>query len=206
MINLPINIENFGFVEREKIKGKYLKNRCGRDFLYYALHYYYPKDFNPIKNNPREIESKNFFGFSIPAMFAWTQFQFLNLPKFLKSKDLALTINNIKIDSFKDFINSILFSKIKYDDAVKKVEQSVKDGKVVGLDMAIVFKGLLDHVIFVYGYDDDFFYVCDTLKVSYIEYEKVNDRGEQYFMKIPKNEIKKHWKRFSRVWEVEKVR
>lgn len=204
MINLPTNIKNFGFVEREKINQKYLLNRCGRDFLYYALHYYYPNDFNPSKNNPKIIESKKLFGFSIPAVFAWTQFQFLNLPKFLKSKSLSLKINNKQIDTFVDFLIAVLFSRIKYVEAVKKVEENVKRGNVVGLDIAMAFSGLLDHVLFVYGFDENYFYVCDTRKVPLIKYEKVEKNSEVYFMKISKLEVKKRWKRFSRIWLIEK--
>jgi len=41
--SLPTNLDKFGFVEREKKNGKLVKNRCGRDFLYYTLHYYFPQ-------------------------------------------------------------------------------------------------------------------------------------------------------------------
>ena len=106
--------QKFGFVEREKINRTFLKNRCGRDFLYYALHYYYPEDFNSHHNNPEEIEAKRLFGKSVPAVFAWSQLQFISLPKFLRSKSLSLKISNRQINSFKDFFNAILFSRITY--------------------------------------------------------------------------------------------
>jgi len=205
MINLPIDIKKFGFVEREKINGKFLKNRCGRDFLYYALHYYYPEVFNPSCNNPEEIESKRLFGKSIPALFAWTQLQFMYLPKFLKSKSLSLKINNQQINSFKDFFSAIIFSRITFEEGISKIEKGVREDKVIGIDIAMAFAGLLDHMLFVYGYDEDFYYVCDTRKVPLIKYVKVTETDDVYYMKISKKEIKKRWKKFSRIWEIEKI-
>ncbi len=204
MINLPTDIKKFGFVEREKKRGKFLKNKCGRDFLYYALHYFYPEDFNPKNNNPEEIDKKKLFGLSISAIFAWTQLQFVYVPKLLKSRYLSLKINNKKINSFIDFFVAIIFSRITYGDAVAKIEQKIREGKVIGLDIAMAFEGLLDHVFFVYGFDENFYYVCDTRKVPLIQYEKVSKDDDVYYMKISKEEVKKRWKKFSRVWEIER--
>jgi len=204
-MNLPTDIKKFGFVERETRNGHSLKNRCGRDFLYYALHYHYPNEFNPEHNNPEQIESKRFFGIPVPATFAWTQLQFIYLPKFLRSKSLSLEVNNNFINSFWDFFKAILFSRITYREALLKVEENIRSGDVVGIDIAMAFGGLLDHVLFVYGFDEDSLYVCDTRKVSIIEYEKVDKTDSVYYMKISKPEVKKRWKRFSRIWEVKKV-
>ena len=77
MRHLPINSTNFGFVDREKIKGKRVTNRCGRDFLYYVLHYFYPEQFNALYNNPLEIEQKKIFGFPVPSGLSFLQIQFL---------------------------------------------------------------------------------------------------------------------------------
>ena len=42
MRNLAINLETFGFIERERLSdGKIKIFRCGRDFLYYAFNYYF---------------------------------------------------------------------------------------------------------------------------------------------------------------------
>jgi len=205
MIHLPIDIKRFGFVEREKVNGTFLKNRCGRDFLYYALHYYYPEVFNPSCNNPEEIEEKRLFGKSVPAVFAWSQLQFISLPKFLRSKSLSLKISNRQINSFKDFFNAILFSRITYEKAVSKIEVGVREGRVIGIDIAMAFNGLLDHMLFVYGYDDEFYYVCDTRKVPMIQYKKVDKNSDVYYMKISKEEMRKRWKKFSRIWEIEKI-
>ena len=112
MNHLPINLDTFGFVQREKYDGVIVKNRCGRDFLYYALHYYYPNEFNPQINNPVDIEKRRLFGFLIHEWFAWTQLQFIDLHNFLESKSLKLVINNIEVKSFSKFIKTTLFSKI----------------------------------------------------------------------------------------------
>ncbi len=204
MPTIPLNLPNFGFVEREKVHGAYVKNRCGRDFLYYALHYYYPQEFNPEHNNPQIIESTGLFGISVPASLAWMQIQFMRLPKLLQSKGLSLTINDRHINSFTTFVRAMLCSRMTYSEATQRVEEGVQNGHAVGLDIAMAFGGLLDHVLFVYGFDDEFYYVFDTRKVPLISYEKVDETRDEYFMKISKTEVQKRWKRWSRVWEVVK--
>ena len=77
MTYLLININTFGFVHREKCKGVSVKYKCGRDFLYYALNYYVPSEFNQHINNPEQIEKKRLFGFSVPATLAWTMLPFI---------------------------------------------------------------------------------------------------------------------------------
>jgi hypothetical protein len=57
MKTLHIDIDQFGFVEREKSDSKSITNRCGRDFVYYGLHYYFPTKFNPQNLNPVAIEN-----------------------------------------------------------------------------------------------------------------------------------------------------
>ena len=84
---------------------------------------------------------------------------------------------------------------------MKLVENEIKKGEVVGLDIAMFFGGLLDHILFVYGYDKSYFYVFDTRKVPLIQYEKITN-DERFIMRISIDEVKKRWKRFSRVWEV----
>lgn len=82
-VTLSINLDRFGFVNREKSGGKILKNRCGRDFLYYALHYLFPETYNPNALNPEEIERRRLFGARVPSWLAWLQAQFIKLPSFL---------------------------------------------------------------------------------------------------------------------------
>ena len=204
MKTLPITLEEFGFVEREKFKGKTVKNRCGRDFLYYGLHYYLPQKFNDQELTPQGVENRGFFGFKLPSWFMGTMLQFVRMPKYLKQHSLGLFINTQKINSFKDFVSSILFSRISFSDAVSKVEEAINEGRVVGIDIGLKYGGLLDHVMFVYGYDVDAFYVCDTHQVPMLEYVKISE-GNKYFMKLSKKIVEKRWTRFGRVWELKKI-
>jgi len=197
------NLVEISFVEREKKNGKYLKNRCGRDFLYYSLNYIYPNEFNSKINNPVQIERKRLFGWKMPAVLAWTQLQFVHLPEFLKSKNLELSINKREINTYYDLFDAILYSRIKFDESIKIIENRIKENKIVGLDIPLKFKGLLDHVLFVYAFDDKYLYVCDTRKVSGLNYEKI--ASHNYFMKISRDEVKNKWNTFARVWKIDKI-
>ncbi len=205
MIHLPINLETFGFVQREKHKGLSVRNKCGRDFLYYALHYYLPERFNKSINNPEQIDYQNMFGANFKGksstFLAWTQLQFYKMPDFLRSLGLGLEINNVKVSGFFKLIQSLLFPWMKFDDAVALIQNRVKEGKVTGVDIALKYSGLLDHVMFVYGYDEDSLYVFDTHQIPSLEYIKLTD-NDNFYMKLPKSVIQKRWKRFSRVWMV----
>lgn len=204
MFHLPLDIEKFGFVQRETCGGLTIKNKCGRDFLYYSLHYLLPLQFNAHSNNPQEIEAKYYFGITVPAWLAWTQLQFYKMPSFLKSHSLELSINDVKITSPLVLAYSMLFSRVTYENAIRKIEDAVKSGLVSGVDLALRWQGLEDHVLFVYGYDEDNLYVFDTHKVPRLEYEKLTTNN-RFYMRLPKSVIRKRWKTFSRVWEVHKV-
>lgn len=201
MISLPVELDNVGFVEREKINGVTVKNKCGRDFLYYACNYYLPERFNGLSFSPVDIEHQGLFGLSLPAYLAWTQLQFYKLPRFLKENKLSLAINNKSISTFTDFVVAILFSRMSYEKAIKTIEQRVNSGYVVGVDVSLGFFGLLDHVMFVYGYDEDNLYILDTHDVPHLNYERMTE-DDRYFMKLSKKEILERWSIFSRVWEV----
>lgn len=204
MKHLPINLDTFGFVQRESNNGVTVKYKCGRDFLYYALSYYFPSKFNKNINNPEEIDKKSIFGIYVPASFAWTMFQFIRMPKFLTENKISLAINQKKITNYYSFINEMLFSRISHDKAVELIEKNIDNENAVGLDLALRFKGLEDHIMFVYGYDKDNFYIFDTNKVPRLEYEKITD-DERFVMKLPRSIVKSRWKTFSRVWEVSRL-
>ncbi|MEI6490785.1 MAG: hypothetical protein WCO16_03415 [bacterium] len=204
MEHLPLDINKFGFVQREICNGLTVKYKCGRDFLYYALHFLLPSKFNSETNNPQEIDRNHFFGLTVPVWLAWTQLQFYKMPTFLKRLSLELKINDVKVTNFLKFFYAMLFSRISYENALEKIEGNVKNGLVSGVDLALRWQGLEDHVLFVYGYDVENLYVFDTNKVPSLEYEKLTD-DERYYMKLPKSVVKKRWKTFSRVWEVYKV-
>ncbi len=201
---MPVELENISFVTREKVVGQSVKNRCGRDFIYYGLNYYLPQKFNNKTINPQEIEKERLFGLRLPSWLMWTQLQFLWLPSYLKENGLILFINNKKVYSYFSFVSSVLFSRINLNKAMEKVRSGIDEGSVVGIDIGLKYGGLLDHIVFVYGYDDEAFYVCDTHKVPMLEYEKIT-ADDKYFMKLPEGVIKKRWTRFGRVWELKRA-
>jgi hypothetical protein len=94
MKHLPINLDTFSFYSRETVNGKVLKNRCGRDFLYYALVYKRSGEHGSGKIEANHLEELGYFGVSVPAWLAWTQIQFIKTPEYLKTKKLQLKINN----------------------------------------------------------------------------------------------------------------
>lgn len=207
MINLPINLDTFNFVQREKHQGQIVKNKCGRDFLYYALHFFYPQSFNKTENNTAQIDKQRIFGLNFEGkssiFFAWTQLQFYKMPNFLKSLDLKLQINGIFISSFCKLIYALLFSRMSYEKAIKIVQDRIDSGGISGIDIAMKFGGLLDHIMFVYGYDEEYLYIFDTQQIPSLEYEKLTD-DKKFYMRFRKLDIKKRWKRWSRVWTVDK--
>lgn len=194
-LNKPIN--DFNFVEREKVNGKYISNKCGRDFLYFTLDFYNPKKYKYLLDLDKEL------GYKIPPIFAWSLMQFVNIGSFLNKNKLKLFINNKIIYGFKEFFDAITFSKISYKEAIKQIEDSIDSNIVSGVDVSIGFGGLLDHVIFVYGYDADNLYVLDTHIVKNLEYQKLHEK--YFFMRLPKQVIKDRWTRFSRIWRVETI-
>ena len=204
MKSLARSLDKFSFVEREKVDGKIIKNRCGRDFLYYGLHYYFPNKFNANNLDPVSIERNKFFGLRLSSWLMWTQLQFFRLPKYLRENNLKLFINDREINTFRNFFNAILFSRMKLADAMQKIEQAIDQERVVGIDIGLKYGGLLDHIIFVYGYDEEALYVCDTHKVPILEYTKLSN-DNRYYMKLAREVIKDKWTKFGRVWELKKI-
>lgn len=203
MVNLPLNPETFSFYTRESVKGKSISNKCGRDFLYYSLVYLFPEKYGEGKITPIEIERQKLFGIPVPSNLAWIQIQFWNVAKYFESIGLSLRINNRKINNFFDFVFAILFSRLSFERAIHSIEKHVRGGDVCGIDISIGQFGLLDHVMFVYGFDNENLYVIDSI-VAPIEYE-LHRRDGKLIMKLPKQIIKKRWTRFGRVWVVDKV-
>ena len=202
---LPINLNTFDFVEREFVNGKKVKNKCGRDFLYYSLHYYFPDKFNRNQNNPPMIDQNKIFGFPVNALFAWTMIQFFKVPTLFEELELSLSINGRQIRTFRNFITSMINPNQKSaEEAIKEVEKLIDKGVAVGIDISMSFWGLLNHVIFVYGYDANYLYVFDTRQVEGLEYEKITE-DDRYIMKISKDVIKKRWTHFGRVWVVNRI-
>lgn len=156
---LPLNLPIFGFVEREKAGNKTVGNRCGRDFLYYALNYYRPDVHNPTNGNPRDIERKSLFGLRVPGWLVWTFISFLKVPKYFSSLGLEIEINGKIVKSFPQFVHAALSRPPSIEVAMRMIEKSVDDGIVSGVDISVALGGLVDHVMFVYGYDEDNLYI-----------------------------------------------
>ena len=127
MNTLPIPLENIGFVERERRNGRAVTNRCGSDFLYYSLHYYFPSKFSPEDLNPLEIERRGLFGLRLPSWLMWTQLQFMRLPSYLANNGIRLVINGREITSFSALVAAIPFSRMRYKDAVQNIERAVDE-------------------------------------------------------------------------------
>jgi hypothetical protein len=204
MKTLPIALDTFGFVEREKKHGKPVIFRCGRDFLYYALTYYKPEVFNPRALCPTEIERKSVFGLRLPWWLMWSALQFTRVPNLLQQNGLYLTINGTTIQQYGNFFLAHAYpKKISPIEALTAVEKSVDAGVASAIDIDIGLCGLVDHVLFVYGYDDENLFVFDTQKLPGLEYEKQTREGDsRFFMKLPKDVVRARWTRWGRVWVV----
>lgn len=208
MKTLARSLDSIGFVEREREDGKQVPFKCGRDFLYYALNFYFPEKFNPSAIGPIEIDRQKLFGSPMPKHLAWTQLQFKDAPNFLKSLGLTLFINNREIRSYAGFMfgNALggFFSSMKFEGAMQEIERCVDANIACAVDMPVGKKWMLflDHVMFVYGYDDDNLYVFDTLSVPLVAYERMNT--DVHYYKLPKAVIRKNWSSLGRVWRIEK--
>jgi hypothetical protein len=200
MKTLSKQISSISFFEREKVNGVYVSNKCGRDFLYYALNYYCPDVYAVGVCDPVDIDRNRVFGWPVPSMLAWTQIQFFKVPALLRQYSLSLCINDIAITSFVVFFYAILFSRKEYPDAIADIEKCIDREVVCGIDISLGKAGLLDHVMFVYGYDEDNLYVCDTHHVARLEYERID--ASVFFFTLPKHIIQKRWTKFGRVWTV----
>src|SRR3989344_3906403 len=138
MRNLAINLETFGFIERERLSdGKIKIFRCGRDFLYYAFNYYYPEKFNPEINNPEKLEQSHAFGLPIPFWLYFTSLQFIYVPKFLAENNLKLLINDKQINSFFDFFIAMAKPiKISVVERIKQIENAIDNNFVSGINFS----------------------------------------------------------------------
>lgn len=153
------------------------------------------------------IDKNKIFGFPVKAMFAWTLLQFFKIPKLFKKLGLSLSIGGREIKTFRNFIMAIINPKKKLaQEAIEEIEKTINAGCLAGIDISINFwdLGLFDHVMFVYGYDEDNLYVFDTHQVLGLEYKKITE-DNRFIMKISKNEIKKRWTCFGRVWIINKI-
>lgn len=206
MKTLNANISDISFIKREcDKKGNTQRNRCGRDFIYYALNYYFKDKYNSTTNNPVELEVSHSLGLRLPWWLMWSQLQFLYLPGFMKREHLEFTINGKQIRSFFSLLSAISWpQKSNVQDRIREIEKAVDGGYASGIDISLGMGGLLDHVMFVYGYDEVNLYVFDSHQVPHLEYQKMTSDDKFYF-RLPKSIIAKRWTVFGRVWVVKMV-
>lgn len=200
MYSLSRPISDVPFVARESARGVVVGNKCGRDFLYYALHFLRPTESAVMVQSPCTLETRAMFGPPVPSWLAWTMIQFWRAPRYLRSIDLRWTINGVQIKSYWSLVRAIVTARLSYDDAMALVESRIQANQVVGIDISLGWGGLLDHVVFVYGYDAESLYVFDTHRVAALEYEPLI---ESYYFRLPKTIVKQRWTRFGRVWTLD---
>jgi hypothetical protein len=164
------------------------------------LAYYFPLKFGLGKLTAYDMEHKGHFGISVPASLAGLMVQFCRVPKYFKKLGLQIVINDYKVNSFFDFCWAIIFSRMAYEQAIINIEKMVDCNEATGVDIGVMYWGLANHVLFVYGYDDENLYVFETIRAP-IQYENIDTKYPN-LMKLPKTEIKKRWTRFGRVWNV----
>ena len=137
----------------------------------------------------------------------WSGLQFTNIPRLLKENSLRLEINGTAINHYGDFLHVFIFPKqISAQYAIDTIEAYVNKGDVSAIDISMGWFGLVDHVLFVYGYDDENLFVFDTHTLPALEYKKQTDKEDKrYIMKLPKSIVQKRWTRWGRVWRMVKI-
>lgn len=199
---LKIDLNRFDFVGREMVDGHMVKNRCGRDFLYYVLHFLYPDEYNFTKNNPVALERNHTLGYPVEATYVWTGLSLMNVPKLLKTLKKRLLINTVNTSSFPKLIKALWWPKrITYKEGVNIMEEEIRNGNPVGIDIGVAAKGLMDHVMFAYGFDEESIYVFDTHKVPQLSYQKIT-ADDRFIMCLPRTTVENGWTRFARIWVV----
>lgn len=193
-----ITLNSFPFFKREKRGGKLVSNQCGRDFLYYACSYLKLGMLNGL--SAEQITQHNIFGLFLHPYLAWTQLQFFRVPGIMARHGLVLSINRHEISSWWQFVCRTLFSRLDFTSAITSVRTAIANNHAVGIDISIGLGGLLDHVLFVYGYDEKGLLVFETTQ-TLLQYHCIDKEKGIYH--LPYTEIKKRWTRFGRVWCVE---
>ncbi|MDO8620127.1 MAG: hypothetical protein Q7R64_02150 [bacterium] len=211
MTQLPIQLERFGFVAREcDSDGRLKKNRCGRDALYYVLHYYFPDTFSPTKLCPEKIEKGRLFGFKIPDWFPFYSGTALGkVPEVLKRLGVTTFANTTLLKTRFDFFNTCLFRKKKervpFENAKQEIRMFLEKGTACVIDLPAPEVGpFMNHVLFVCGIDEAFLYIIDTWQLPCFEYEKVDAKAERYFMRFPLHAVENRWNKGGVLWVFEK--
>jgi hypothetical protein len=203
MNELKISLDDFSFIERESNKaGKVKTNRCLRDFLYYTLHFYYPKKFNNKELNAEKIEEQRLFGFKIKEGFSFGGGQYSKIVPFLNKNNLFLEINNKKITNLRDFIVAFFFKNFSYKKLIIFINENMESNTPVGIDVPIGF--VMDYVMFVYKIDDKGIYLIDSHKATKVPYVGISNKSNRFVMFMDFMEVKRIWNWRGLVWVVKK--
>jgi len=194
--HLNWRIDDIPVVARETDqRGRSIPFRCGRDFIFYALAFHR----KPVRH-PKDLESL-LRGTKVPSWLIFTMFHVKNVPKLLQQNGLQLVINGKAVSSWAQLVLRLAIPvSVSWETVEREVQQAMAANKAISIDISLGWWGLLDHVLFVYGEDDDNFYVLDTHSITGLPYERVHSK--LFFMKLPKLEVKKRLKLFSLVWKV----
>lgn len=211
MVKLPIDLNTFGFVTRERDqKGRIKKNRCGRDALYYVFHYYFPDVFSPGKLNPEKIERERFFGFKILDNFpAYSGTALNKVPQVLRKFGITTEANGRLLAGGRKFLSTCLFREKRGRLPFVKLKQEIISllnlGIACVIDLPAPEMGFgMNHVMFIYGIDDGYLYVIDTWKLECFEYEKIGNSESKYLMKFAFKDIVRRWNLGGVLWVFKK--
>ncbi|MFT5179828.1 MAG: hypothetical protein ACI9GH_000212 [Candidatus Paceibacteria bacterium] len=200
---LKINLNNFSFIERECSKNNKTKtNRCLRDFLYYALHFYYPKKFNNEELNAEKIEDQRLFGFKIKEGFPFGGGQYSKITPFLNENNLYLEVNNKKIRNLWDFILAFFFKNLSYKKLIIFINKNIENNIPIGIDVPAGL--VMDHVMFVYKIDEKGIYLIDSHKAPNIPYTNISNESGKFVMFMNFKDLKRIWNWRGLVWVVKK--
>lgn len=198
---LAWELTDIPFVSRETSgAGKPIKFRCNRDFIFYALTFY-QRNKNAWPQHPEQLEYKP-FGIKLPFWLMWTMFHVVHTPRILADNKLILFINDHKITSWWSYWPALLWPRpVSFEAVLSEIETAIDHNIALGIDISVALGGLVDHILFVYGYDDGNLYVLDTQQLPMLPYVKVLV-GERFLMKLPKSALPERLGRFSRLWNV----
>ena len=203
--SLVINPDTFTLVDREESTDGYIvPNKCGRDFLFYALQFFRPKEFgcSCMYEHPYDLEPR--LGMMVSSRFAWTCLQFYSTPKFLKQRNLYWYINKKPIESCIDVLRMSILGictnpLFTFDSEIKT---SLNNNEVVGIHFCYEYLRR-SHVMFVAGIDDDYLYVCDTHAVVNLPFsiqQIPTTKNKGVLARIAIDDLITHWTPRTQIW------
>jgi hypothetical protein len=139
----------------------------------------------------------------MPAFLIWTCLPFFKVPSLMRKMRLRLSINGARITNFLTFFIAMIGThSVTADDGFQLIEDAIDKGHTAGIDISLGMGGLLDHIMFVHGYDDENFYVFDTHVMPGLEYARTTN-DDRFIMRLPKDIARRRWTRWNRAWVIE---